>query len=64
MSAPVGRKLLPTKRSEFEWITRESASLHPTCLHLAPLPTAARDQPRYVPSGRPLVNWVEAYSAS
>lgn len=26
--------------------------------------SAACDQPRYVRSGRPLVNWVEAYSAS
>jgi hypothetical protein len=35
-----------------------------TCLHLAPMPTAARDQARYVRSGRPLINWLEAYSAS
>lgn len=34
------------------------------CLHLAPMPTAVRDEPRYVRSGRPLVYWLEAYPAS
>ena len=65
MSAPADRTPLPAMWSEWTSITREAAHTpHPTCLHLAPMPTAACDQARYVRSGRPLVNWLEAYSAS
>ena len=64
MSAPAGRTPLPTKwRSEHRSRGKAAHSPHPTCLHLAPMPTVARDRARYVRSGRPL-NWLEAYSAS
>jgi hypothetical protein len=39
-------------------------SLHSSCPHQAPMPTTARDQARYVRSGWPLVNRLEAYSAA
>ncbi len=63
MSAPAGRTPLPAMWSEWTSITRKAAHTpHPTCLHPAPMPTAARDQARYVRPGRPL-NGLEAYSA-
>ena len=65
MSAPADRTPLSTMWSEWTSITREAAHTpHPTCLHLAPMPTAACDQARYVRPGRPFVDWLEAYSAS
>lgn len=60
MSAPGGRTPLAhqVERVSIDHTEKAAHSFHPTRQYMAPMPTAARDEARYVRSQRPLINWL------